>query len=410
MEQADMSLVKKGARRVVIISAVFPPEPVVSAMLSRDIASRLSVDNNVVVLCPHPSRPAGYNFEKIKKETEYSVIHMPSFVCAESNLLGRMRESYSLGKHCVKYLKANKNSIDCIYINSWPLASQYLIIKAAKKLNIPCVLHIQDIYPESMTSKLPAFVSGFFYKLLLPVDKYILKNADVILGISDSMISYLSKTRDIKKSKFTLIRNWQDDEKFLNFIPSQTPESLFTFMYVGSVSHSAGVELLIKSFDKADLHKSKLSIVGNGSEKDECMRLAKELKNENIFFFEVEPANVAEVQSQANVLLLPLRKGISKTATPSKLTAYLFSAKPVIACVEEESDVAKILNDSDCGIVSEPQNAELLTLSMIKLYNANEHQLAEMGVRGREFAITHLSKEKNLYKVVKIIKDFSNGG
>ena len=43
---------------VVIINAVYPPEPVVSARLGQDLAERLTLNaNRVTVICPYPSRP-----------------------------------------------------------------------------------------------------------------------------------------------------------------------------------------------------------------------------------------------------------------------------------------------------------------------------------------------------------------
>jgi glycosyltransferase involved in cell wall biosynthesis len=285
------------------------------------------------------------------------------------------------------------------------LASQYLIIKIAKKLSIPCIIHIQDIYPESLTSKLPKVVGRFFYHLLLPVDRFILKNATKVLGISENMISYLSTTRKVERSKFELVRNWQDDEQFLNFISKQGSQSFFTFMYVGSISPSAGVEMLIYAFHKANLENSRLLIVGNGAEKETCMEIAQKLNNRNIEFSEVVPEEVAEMQSNADVLLLPLKKGISKTATPSKLTAYLFSAKPIIACVEKGSDVANILNEADCGFIVEPENVDAIAMSMKKTYTMEKAELEKKGCNGKDYATFHLSKKANLGKVTAIIEN-----
>lgn len=391
--------------RILIISAVFPPEPVVSAMLSKDIASHLSKDHSVVVLCPRPSRPEGYLFREIIDETGYKVIHLDSYTSPRSRIFGRVRESYSLGKYSVDYIKNNSKSIDCIYLNSWPLASQYLIINAARKFNIPTAIHVQDIYPESLTSKLPKAIGKIFYRLLLPLDKFILKNATKILGISENMISYLSKTRKVERSKFELVRNWQDDEQFVNFVPENDHQSLFTFMYAGSISPSAGVEVLISAFDKANLENSRLLIVGNGAEKKNCLEIARKLNNQHVEFLEVVPGGVAEMQSKADVLLLPLKTGISKTATPSKLTAYLFSAKPIIACVETESDVAHILQESNSGFVVEPENIDAIAAAMKKTYGMDKSQLQTMGQNGKNYAILNLSKKANLNKIITIIEE-----
>jgi glycosyltransferase involved in cell wall biosynthesis len=292
-----------------------------------------------------------------------------------------------------------------MYINSWPLASQFLIIREAKKLKIPTVLHIQDIYPESLIGKLPKSVRSVFYRILLPLDRYILKYSTKILGISENMISYLSKTRRIEKSKFTVVRNWQEDDSFSNFVAEETRQSAFTFMYVGSVSASAGVDLLLYAFDKASLPDSRLVIVGNGNQKDKCIRIANELKNQCIQFLEVIPRDVPFIQSRADVLLLPLKKGISLTATPSKLTAYLFSAKPVIASVEKESDVANILKEANCGFVVAPEDIVSLSNEMKKVNSMEKNILKEMGNRGRLYAEKFLSKNANLKKVIALIND-----
>ena len=384
---------------------MFPPEPVVSAMLSRDIADSLSKENTVVVLCPRPSRPEGFLFDKIADETKYKVIRLDSFLAPASQIFARLKESYSLGKHSAEYIRKNSKKIDCIYINSWPLASQFLIIKEAKKSGIPCVIHIQDIYPESLIGKLPKFLRKSLYQLLLPIDNYILRNATRILGISENMILYLSKTRKVDRSKFELVRNWQDDEKFLDVTPAQKHQHDFTFMYAGSISASAGVEQVIYGFNQANLKNSKLLIAGNGAEKKNCQEIAERLNNSHIEFLDVAPEKVAEVQSNADVLLLPLKQGISVTATPSKLTAYLFSAKPVLACVETDSDVANILNNAACGFVVEPENVEEIAALMTNIYRTDKNQLEEMGQNGKKYALLNLSKKANLAKVVTIIED-----
>lgn len=398
-----MNLKQSRRRKILIITAVFPPEPVVSARLSWDIANELSIHDDVIVLAPRPSRPKGFIFKDVIEIKKFQLVYLDSFIFPDSGLFGRVKESYSLGKCSAKYISKNKNDIDCIYINSWPLASQFLIVKAAKRFNIPCVIHIQDIYPESLMNKLPKFARTFFYQLLLPLDKYILRNATKILGISEKMISYLSTTRNIEKSKFTLVRNWQDDNLFLNFVPQKDSSSPFTFMYVGSLSPSAGVEILLQAFHQAKLDTSRLLIVGDGAEKEKCVELTKKLDIQNVYFLEVIPERVAEMQAQADVLLLPLKKGISLNATPSKLTAYLLSAKPIIACVEPESDVAKIINETDCGLIVEPENIEAIATCMKNVHSITKYELELKGRRGREYANLHLTKNANLGKIVNLL-------
>lgn len=397
----------KRKSHILIISAVFPPEPVVSASLSFDLAIKLSNQYKVTVLCPKPTRPKGFEFVNGsigKTIPSFEIIYLKSFTCPDSNLFGRFKESISFGKYCAKYIKDTKNKIDVVYANAWPLFSQYSIVKAAKQFSIPCLLHIQDIYPESLVKKIPSFFGVIVNQIFLPFDRSILRNASYIIGISWPMINYLSKTRGINANKFTLIRNWQNDQRFIYYKPKITDETSLIFMYAGSITPTAGVESLLYAFNEAKIDNSKLIIAGSGTDKVKCQQLAKKLNNLSIEFTDMSPEKVPELQSKADILLLPLKKNIAKTATPSKLTAYLLSAKPIIACVEKESDVANIIQNAECGFIVEPENIQMLSECMKSVKKLGKNELDVLGKRGREFCLRELSKESNLNKLVRLIE------
>lgn len=182
-------------KAILIITAVFPPEPIVSSKLSFDITDKLSETYEVTVLHPRSSRPYGFSFaEKASKASRYEEVTVASYVCPQSKLTGRFYESFSFGLHCRRYIERYRNRFSCIYVNSWPLFSQALIVKTAKKYKIPCIVHVQDIYPESFTNKIKSkTISCVICSMLLPVDKYILSNATHVLAISTNMKMYLEK-------------------------------------------------------------------------------------------------------------------------------------------------------------------------------------------------------------------------
>src|SRR5665213_604883 len=168
---------------VLIISAVFPPEPVVSANLAFDIASSLYQSNSVTVISPRPSRPFGFHFAEKKDCRNFKHIVADSFIHPSSGIMGRFRESYSFGIYCYKYIAKNYQKIDVIYANTWPLLGQYFAVKAAKKYGVSIIIHVQDIYPESVSKKLP-FAASFFKSILLRLDEYILRNANHVIAVS----------------------------------------------------------------------------------------------------------------------------------------------------------------------------------------------------------------------------------
>ncbi len=391
-------------KRILIISAVFPPEPVVSAKLSEDLAEALSGLHNVTVIAPKPTRPFGFNLHKDRnKHKKYKLINLDSYTCPESSAIGRLRESYSFGIACKKYIAENHKNIDVVYMNSWPIFSQYYIVKTAKKYKIKVVTHVQDVYPESLSNKLPK-ASRFLNFMFLPIDKFVLNNSFKIIAISSKMKNYLSKTRNITESKIEVVQNWQNEASFTSYVPKENSiQKDFTFMYLGNIGPVAGVDLIIDAFISANITNSKLIIAGSGSKKEDLQKIVAKSNFLNIQFLNVPDGKVPEIQDLADVMLLPIKKGAASSSIPSKLPAYMFSKKPIIGAVDLDSDTARVLIESDCGWVVSPENTEELRRKMFEVAGLQKYSLQEKGIKGFEYAMEYLSKKNNLSKVTQII-------
>ncbi|GEN76162.1 glycosyltransferase family 4 protein [Chryseobacterium hagamense] len=394
-------------KNILIISAVFPPEPVVSASLSYDIANNLADYNNVTVISPFPTRPKDFNFSESNTSNEkFKHIVANSFTCPDSDIIGRMKESYSFGQFCAGYVTNNYKKIDVIYQNSWPIFSQYLIYKAAKKYKLPLLTHVMDIYPESLVEKLP-FAKSFLVKMLMPIDRKVLSYSDKIICISENMKIHLAKTRQIIKDKLVIINNWQDEEQFINFrnqvsdvVRTKLP---FTFMYLGNNGPVAGVEFLIQSFVKAGIENSKLIIAGSGSRTDACKELVKQLNAQNIDFIPVPSGKVPEIQYLADIMLLPVKKNAAYSSIPSKLPAYMLSEKPIIGSLDLDSDTANAILEADAGWVVEPENSEQLINVMQKVSQYDINILKSKGRNALNYSLKHFSKKENLKKITQLI-------
>lgn len=395
------------SKNILIVSSVFPPEPVVSANLSYDIAVELSKKNNVTVISPFPTRPFGFKFLKKNINSSFSLINLNSYTCPEFNIFGRFMESYSFGKACSNYIKKNKNHIDIIYINTWPIFAQYLTVKEAYKFGIPIITHIQDVYPESLSAKIPR-LAFIFNLIFISIDKIILKKSKKIIAISEKMKNHLSNSRKISLKKIKVVKNWQDEETFIKYEQTKNnnylDQRLFTFMYMGNVGPVAGIDLLIDSFSKSNLENCMLVIAGSGSKRIELENLVSLRKIERVNFIDVPKGKVAEIQGSANVMLLPIKKGAASSSIPSKLPAYMFSKKPIIASVDKDSDSAEVINEANAGWVIEPENVEMLINKMKEVFLTKTSELEKKGQNGFDFALKYLSKKNNLKSLVSLIE------
>jgi glycosyltransferase involved in cell wall biosynthesis len=393
-------------KKILIISAVFPPEPVFSANLSRDLAEMLSKENEVTVLCPKPTRPHGFKMNNNFSPDNYSVFRLNSFSYTPSKIIGRFFESHSFGKHCQTYINNNFKNIDVIYANTFPLLAQYYTVRTAKKFNIPIIIHVMDVYPESLSNKIPIF-SSLINRILLPIDKFVLKNATKVVAISNRTKKYLIKTRKILDNKIIVVLNYQDETKFTEYKLSNKPNNIindpFTYMYMGNIGPVAGLDLLLQAFAQTDLKNIRLVIAGSGSMKEALKSRAYELELNTIEFWDVAEGKVPEIQNQADVMLLPIKKGAAFSSVPSKLPAYMFSEKPIIACVDAGSDTELAIKSSNCGWVIPSEDVESLTTKINEISKISNTELCKKGKNGFEYALKNFSKNNNLKQLVKTI-------
>ena len=394
---------------VLIVSGVFYPEPVTSAQMNYDLAVGLSERYDVTVITPRPSRPMGYDFSNSKKAGgNFKQIIVDSFVYPKSSIIGRFRESYSFGKQAIEYIKAHHSEIDFVYNDGWQFVSLYQVARVCVKYCIPYIVPIQDIYPESVLTKLPkvSLLQWFVKSIMAPYDRYYISKAARVRTISEGMAKYLSETRNIPLEQFLVVANWQDDSAFLNYKATETrADDKVRFMFAGNNSSQANVDLIINAFIDAHLDKAELHVMGGGNAKESCMNIVKERGAKNVFFGPIPDGKVPEVQSKADVMVLALKTGTGKLGIPSKLVAYMLSGKPVIASIELDSDTASIIRDSNSGVVTAPDNREELEEAFRKYAHMAWGELVKQGVNSRVYAEEHLTREANLKMVISRINE-----
>lgn len=382
-------------KKILIITGVFPPEPVTSANMNFDLAMALSEMYDVTVIHPKPSRPEGVTYEQKDENYPFKCLNVDSYIFPKSSPFGRMRESISFGKISAQYLSDHHDEFDFVYNDGWQLFGLYIVAKVCVKFNIPYIVPIQDIYPECFFTnrKVPAMVSSIVCALMKPIDRYYQKKAYIVRTISDEMADYLSRTRQIDRGRYLVMDNWQNDE---DYTVEPIPSGKLVFGYVGSINNHSNTELLIKAFDKAAVEGAELKLYGRGNRRDQCEELVKTLGNDNIVFDSVSKSEVPRAQSECSVLVLALPKGNGGLCLPSKMSSYLLSGRPVLASVDKDSATCRYINESGAGFCVEPDDIDALADSFKVISMMSKEELQYMGGKSRIFADKKLTRKANL--------------
>jgi colanic acid biosynthesis glycosyl transferase WcaI len=409
--------------KVLIICPLFPPEPIIDAKTTFHIAEEMTHrGHKVTVITAFPNRPAGKIFpgfrrrlfSRTKSESGFLLIRCFSTFSPISSMFSRFLENITFGLTS-GWVTLTESRPDMIYSNSWPIFSTGLLSIIAYLRHIPLVLSIQDIYPESLFVQHRLKMDSWIGKILFKIDKFIALNASAIIVISKNFHEIYTLSRGIEAEKLHIIPNWSEDILGNQIIQVSSlrkkfniPKSDFLIVFGGNIGKAAGLETVIEAMGLFPSDSIPyLLIAGEGSSLEECKSIAQRV-GKNIVFFSPWPIEAtASTYLGADLLILPTYSEQSIASVPSKLIGYMLSGRPVLALAVENSEVESIIQYSGCGWVIVPSRPDLLMLKIQEIMQLPPIELENRGNAGREYALNHFARQRNVPKVIEVLETAS---
>jgi colanic acid biosynthesis glycosyl transferase WcaI len=130
-------------------------------------------------------------------------------------------------------------------------------------------------------------------------------------------------------------------------------------------------------------------INGDGSERARLEASAAGVPN--VRFSGYQPrGRVPEVLATGDVHVVPLRAGLAAVSVPSKTYSILAAGRPVVAAIDEGTEVPRLLASSGAG-VSVPPDDEERFIRAIEDMLADPEAMSRMGANGRQWVEKHVS-------------------
>jgi len=271
----------------------------------------------------------------------------------------------------------------------------------AKLKNVPFILEVRDIWPESIAA-VGAIKNKRILRMLERLEIKMYKAADHIVTVGEG---YKKKLLDknVPEEKITVIPNGIDPEIFQPAQPNKqiiqkyNLEGKLVCSYIGTIGMAAGLDAVIETAKELKKQNDKnivFMLVGDGAEKEALQRkAAKENLNNIIFTGRVDKKQIPAYLSVTNACLIHLRKTeLFKTVLPSKIFEACATAKPIILGVE--GFAADFIKKANAGICIEPGNPKQL-LDAVKKLSQNPDLCRSLGKNGLEFVIKNHDR-KNL--------------
>ena len=406
--------------RVHIITAVYPPEPMTSATMGRDIAEEMTNrGHEVTVMTAFPNRPSGKiypnyrrGWKKVHIRDGYRIIYCWHTLSKHPLLISRLAENISFGMSSAIQLLRNPLP-DVVYMNTWPLFAQWLNTFVLSQRGVPVVSAVKDLYPESFFGDDQGRLKKVVMSLGRAIDRQVYRRSALVIPLNPIMGEHIISTRSIPANKVRVFYDWVDgcgvagnQPKWSNFRQQHgLSAEVFLAMYVGSMTRMAGLKLYVDAAERLQ-HRKDICVllVGDGAMRQEIELLIQEKKLENIkVIYPLKPEEVPEVQAAADVLLLSLLAGGADHALPSKLIYYLLSQRPVLASVKNDGPPGRIIREAECGYVV-PQGCPHDLAVQIEKMADTRSSLDQLGENSLRYAKEHFSKEKVLPRVCDLIE------
>jgi glycosyltransferase involved in cell wall biosynthesis len=186
------------------------------------------------------------------------------------------------------------------------------------------------------------------------------------------------------------------------------PAGSFRVLFAGNLGRFQNLETVVDAAKQLEsVPQIRFDFVGGGVMKDKLKERSGSALNKSIFFHDHQSLSVAmRVIYESNLAIVSLSPGVIFCAYPSKTMSYLESGCRIMAIVEGESEFAKMIVDSDCGVVCPSGDANVIANQVRQEFERfsgvgySRHEIRELGQSsfGKEKV---LSKWADLFRTLE---------
>ena len=238
---------------ILIITSYFPPETGAASNRIFHLADGLKKCSfNVAVITPLPNYPTGKIFEGYKGKFKSSTIEngvlvhrLWIYASNSKNKVLRLIAMLSYSFSLIWFFMWNKIPKQVI-VQSPPLLVAFTCMFFLRSKKRQLILNVSDLWPIAGL-ELGAFKKNFSYRLFEKIEQFNYKNADLVLGQSDEILTHVISLFPEKKT--FLYRNYPDFEAPQITNDYHSNEVKIKIVYAGLLGIAQGIFKLCQSLD-----------------------------------------------------------------------------------------------------------------------------------------------------------------
>jgi colanic acid biosynthesis glycosyl transferase WcaI len=392
--------------RIQLWSYNYAPEPTGIGPISTLLAEGLGdVGHQVIVVAAHPHYPVPKWGSRVLPYREdrngIRVLRLPLWIGRET-AEQRIRQELTFTASQFAALPILDQPDVLVSVSpSFPALLPALVNTRARRL--PWVLWLHDLLPAGAVAT-GLVAKGPVLKLSRWLERASYRAADRIVVLSGAFMANLHQ-RGVSSSKLELI--YDPATRFPPEIRRQ-PAERPRVLSMGNIGYTQGLAPLAGAFDRSPAMQqlgAKLIIAGDGVAAED---VRSAIGNGLVEMLGVVSTERLEMElSSASLALVSQSYEGTEFNLPSKLMNFMAYGLPIIAAVNPNSEVARLVSEAEAGWVVDSSKAELFPETVQEALHSPE-QMTERSAAARAYAQKHFSKENFVKRFDNVLRDVSS--
>lgn len=311
---------------------------------------------------------------------------------------------------------------DVVLVVTNPPTLPYLAAFACRLRKAPYHVIVHDVFPDLPIALGWFDSSSWIAKVGRLVARWLYRGAAGIAVLGRDMGALVAKTMSLPEdqSKIRVVTNWADLE-FISaseratstLLPELGLAERFVVQFAGNVGPLQDLQTIVDAMQairhREDIH---LLVVGEGQLRAWLEAEITKRKLRNITVIDPVPRDQAgSIHAACDAGIVSLIKGMTGVSVPSRAYNFMAAARPVIAAVEPDSEIGRMVLENEIGWVTGSGDAATLAKSVVAA--ADEPEAAvRRGSRARHVAETKYSREvvgRELAQLLSLQADSASG-